>query len=130
MKKIASLFLLCLLFTLFFNFASAQCPTSTHPDPDINNLCVPDNNNLPDPAGGVSQVIINVMMWLLGILGAVAIIGFVISGMQYLLSAGDDKVMATAKRNMLYCIVGIVVGLSGYIIIYAIDQALRGQTTW
>jgi flagellar biosynthesis protein FlhB len=66
------------------------------------------------------------MNWLLAILGVIAVIAFVISGMQYLLSAGDEDWIEMAKRNMKYSIVGIVVALSGLIIIRAIDSLLQG----
>jgi hypothetical protein len=129
MKKKVSLILGILIVLVFPNisFATPTCPTGSNPE---NGICIPDEIGLPNPGGGVSQVITNVMMWLTGILAAIAIIGFVISGMQYLLSAGDDKRMETAKRNMTYCIIGVVVGISGYIIIFAIDSALRGNTNW
>jgi len=61
----------------------------------------------------------------LGIFGLLALIAFIISGGQYLLASGDDKMIETAKKNMTYSIIGIIVALSGFIIIRAIDAALR-----
>jgi Type IV secretion system pilin len=75
----------------------------------------------------VAFLLMNVMWWLLSILGFIGIIAFVISGMQYLLSAGSEEMIETAKRNMRYSIIGIVVALSGLVIIMAIDQALLGN---
>ncbi|KKP77800.1 MAG: hypothetical protein A2271_02010 [Candidatus Moranbacteria bacterium RIFOXYA12_FULL_35_19] len=80
---------------------------------------------LPDATGGVKAVLANIVKWMLGIFGLLALIAFIISGGQYLLASGDDKMIETAKKNMTYSIIGIIVALSGFIIIRAIDAALR-----
>ena len=68
------------------------------------------------------------MLWLLGILGFVAVIGFVISGILYLVAAGDEDAQARAKRAMIYSITGVIVGLAGLVILYAAQRLLAGQT--
>ena len=68
----------------------------------------------------------NLMQWILGIFGFIAVIGFVISGIQYLTSAGNENAIETAKRNMKWSIVGVIVGLGGLVIIWAINNALYG----
>ncbi|MEP7163034.1 MAG: pilin [Candidatus Moraniibacteriota bacterium] len=103
----------------------SPCPAGA---PAIAGICVPTSAS----TGGLSdrpvaEIIKNFMFWLLGIFGFLAIIGFVISGMQYLLSAGDEGMAETAKRNMTYCIIGIVVALSGFLVIRAIDGLLKGN---
>lgn len=66
------------------------------------------------------------MWWLLALFGMIAVIAFVISGIQYLVSAGNEEMIETAKNNMRYSIVGVLVGLSGMVVILAIDQMLGG----
>lgn len=112
-------------------------------DNPINNTATPSTNTtgtnngtldfptefgLPDPQGGVVAIITNFLDWLLGIVGVIAIIAFMVSGLQYFFSAGDDKMIETAKRNMTYSIIGVIIALSGFIIIKAIDYALRANT--
>jgi len=75
----------------------------------------------------IFDIIQNVMLWLLGILGFVAVIGFVISGILYLVAAGDEDAQARAKRAMIYSITGVVVGLVGLVILYAANQLLGAQ---
>ncbi|OGI31086.1 MAG: hypothetical protein A3G09_00055 [Candidatus Moranbacteria bacterium RIFCSPLOWO2_12_FULL_48_12] len=70
------------------------------------------------------------MWWLLAVFGMIAIIAFVISGIQYLISAGNEAMIETAKRNMMYSMLGVLVGLSGWVIIRAIDAALNGWSFW
>lgn len=74
------------------------------------------------------NIIRGVMLWLLAILGFVAVIGFVISGIMYLVAAGDEDSQKKAKRAMFYSITGVIVGLVGLIVLYAVQKMLGGQT--
>lgn len=98
--------------------------------PSGTGIVMPTGFGLPDPPGGIAQIIRNLLTWLLGIVGVIAIIGFVISGIQYLTSAGDEDRMKSAKRNMLYAIIGVVVVLSSYVIIQAIQYALEARSVF
>lgn len=75
---------------------------------------------------GLGQIIANIAYWILGIFGFVAIIGFVISGITYLVSAGDEDTQERAKRAMMYSITGVIVGLVGLVVVYAVDYFLGG----
>jgi len=88
---------------------------------------IPTDTGLP--AGDIKGVLSNLMNWLLGIFGILAVISFVISGIQYIIAAGDETGMQTAKRNMLYSTMGVIIALSGLIIVKAIDTALRATTS-
>lgn len=79
------------------------------------------------PGGTITEIIFNVMNWILVLVGIIGIIGFVIAGILYLTSAGDDSRAGTAKQAMTYCIIGIIVALMGYVIIQAADSMLRAQ---
>lgn len=81
------------------------------------------------PQGAISEIIKAVMNWLLGILGFVAIIGFIISGLMFLISAGDEDRQKTAKKAMYYSITGIIVGLVGFIVVQAVSTLLGGSST-
>lgn len=83
---------------------------------------------IPD-SPSVKVVLVNIVKWMLEILGLLTFIAFIISGGQYLLASGDDKMIETAKKNMTYSIIGIIVALSGFVIIRAIDTALRATST-
>lgn len=104
-----------------FVSAAVSCPSGSI----VSGVCIPGGTGLSNYP--VADLLMILMDWLLGIFGFIAIIAFIISGSQYMLAAGDDKAAETAKRNMQYSIIGIMVTLSGWIIIYAIDQALSGN---
>ena len=76
----------------------------------------------------ISTIVSNFMTWLLLLFGFLAVIGFVIAGILYLTAAGDEKQLGTAKTAMKWSIVGIIVALMGYVIIYAVDTWLSGGT--
>ena len=117
MKKISTT--VVLFFSLMFPIlALAQW------NPDTLNA----SSNLP--GGSIIDIVASIMQWILVIFGFVAIIGFVISGIIYLTSAGDDERIETAKRAMNYSIIGVIVALSGLVIIYAVTYALTGATSF
>ncbi|HLM84346.1 MAG TPA: pilin [Candidatus Bathyarchaeia archaeon] len=76
------------------------------------------------PRASVLQIITNIVSWLLMIIGLVAIIGFVISGILYLTAAGDEDAQKRAKRAMIYSITGVLVGLAGLVVLYAANNLL------
>ncbi len=81
------------------------------------------------PAGSIYGIIYNLVLWILGLFAFFGIIGFVISGIMYLVSFGSDTAIQRAKNYMLYSIVGVVVGLAGLVIIQAVYYALGTFST-
>ena len=90
-------------------------------------VCFPSNTGLSDQ--GVDVIIKNLLLWLLGIFGFIAIMGFIISGIQYLTSAGDEEAVKKAKSTMKWSLVGVVVALSGLVVVLAVDAALKASNT-
>ena len=87
----------------------------------------PASTNLPDES--ITNIISNFMIWILGIVGFLGVIGFAIAGILYLTAAGNEDRIETAKRAMLWSIVGIVVALLGVIIIKAADAMLGASSS-
>ena len=77
--------------------------------------------------GSLYNIISQTLTWLLGILGFIAVIGFVISGILYLTAAGNETQIEKAKNAMTYSIVGVIVALMGWVIIQAINTWLGGS---
>jgi len=82
------------------------------------------------PSGSVWEIITNILVWLLELFGVIGILGFLISGIIYLTAAGDEDRMGYAKRAMQYSIIGVIVGLIGFVIIQAIDYALNTYSSF
>jgi len=91
----------------------------------------PDNlSGFGLPSGSIYDIVYNVLFWILGIFGVLAVIGFVIAGIMYIVSSGNEDTMKKAKSAMIYSIIGVVVALSGLVIVYAVDRALRGYVNF
>lgn len=99
---------------------SAMCSAGTYAD---NGICLPTIGLSDTP---IADILYNLMQWLFGIFAFIAVIAFGVSGVQFLISTGDEGMLDTAKRNMKWSIVGVIVGLSGLVIIKAISAALEG----
>lgn len=103
---------------------AVACPAGMVEDAGV---CFPTTAATGLSSASVQSILTNFMFWLLLIIGMLAIIAFVISGMQYLASVGDAKLAETAKKNMINSIIGIVVALSGFVILQAINQLFTAQ---
>lgn len=69
----------------------------------------------------IFALVSNVMNWLLGLTGVLAVIAFVISGILYLTAAGDEEQIEKAKTTMMYAIIGLVVAFVGLIVVNAVS---------
>ena len=69
-----------------------------------------DVNTLPTKVKGI----INVILYIVGILAVVMII---FGGIKYMTSAGDQSAVTSAKNTILYGIIGLVITLLAYAIV-------------
>ena len=93
---------------------------------DIGGVCFPMTTGLSNAP--VTAIIGNIFSWLMMLFTTFAVIAFVVSGIQYFLASGDESMAEKAKENATNAVIGIIVGLSGFIIIKAIAAALSGQS--
>ena len=93
---------------------------------DIGGVCFPTNTGLSNAS--ISTILANIFSWLMGLFTTLAVVAFVISGVQYFLASGDEGMAEKAKENATHAAIGIIVGLSGFIIIKAIAAALSGTS--
>lgn len=73
-------------------------------------------------APSISNIAMNVLNFLLSVVGIIAIISLVVSGLLYFFSFDDKKRMQVAKRSVQYSIVGIALALGGMVLIRLIGQ--------
>lgn len=74
----------------------------------------------------VEDVVLNIMLWLLRLFTLIAVIGFVINGLMYILAGSSSALAEKAKKGVGFGIAGIAIGLAGYIVISQIDTLLAG----
>lgn len=63
------------------------------------------------------ELVSRVTNGLLTIAGAAAVIMIVVGGLQYTLSAGDDKRTKTAKDTITYAVVGLIITILAFAIV-------------
>jgi len=66
----------------------------------------------------------NIMAIAFGIIGALAVLIIVISGLRYILSAGDPQKTATAREGIIYALAGLAVAISAEAIVAFVVRRL------
>ncbi len=92
----------------------------------IGGVCFPAGTGLPETP--ISVILENLFSWLMGLFTTLAVMAFVVSGVQCLTAAGNEDLMESGKRNVQYSMLGVLVGLSGFVIVRAIAAALSGTS--
>lgn len=91
----------------------------------IEGLGVAGSFGLPN-SPGIEWVISGLLMWLLRIFTLLAVISFVVTGIMYFGAGSNQDMAEKAKSGVTLSIIGVAIGLSGYIIIYFLDSVLLG----
>lgn len=68
-------------------------------------------------SASITTILLNVLNFLLNILGVLAIVMMVIGGFMYLTSAGDEDRIDRGKKILIWSIVGVIVALASLIIV-------------
>lgn len=74
--------------------------------------------------GGVFTKIVNILLFLIGVLSVVMLI---YGGIQYVLSTGDSGKVTNAKNTILYAVVGLIVAILSYAIVNFVLTSLNGN---
>lgn len=89
---------------------------------------ITDPGSLTGPTGlsnmSLTQTVTLFMQGILAFVAVLAVIGFAISGIMYLTSAGDETRIETAKKVMIASITGLIVALIGLIVVAAVNNWL------
>lgn len=103
---------------------------------DIGDICE-DGNNIPDDlkeAAGCKldsddtamPVVVYIISVVLGLIGIVAVGVIVYGAIIYVTSTGDAVKLNRAKNSIVYGVIGLVVALSAYGIVYFVSQSIWG----
>ena len=65
-------------------------------------------------AGDLAKDFVNIMLLAIGILAVIMIIW---GGIRYVLSGGDSGAVSSAKKTILYAVVGLIVAILAYAIV-------------
>jgi Type IV secretion system pilin len=73
--------------------------------------------NVPTGTGNIGLAFVEVLHFLMILVGSLALIFIIVAGIQMALSAGNSSRFAHARETLLYAVVGLCVALAGYAII-------------
>lgn len=74
----------------------------------------------------LTDIIGNIIQWILGLVGVVLLIMFIYGGVLYATSAGNEDKVETGKKVMLYAIIGVVIiALAFALTRYVIDALFQ-----
>ena len=71
---------------------------------------------------GTIQQLTDVLLFLIG---AIAIIMIIIGGVRYVVSAGDQTALTSAKNTILYAIIGLIISFTAYALVHFIYTAFN-----
>ena len=82
---------------------------------------LPNHDPSKDSAASMWTVALQIVF---GTIGAVALLIIVISGLRYVVAAGDPQKTAEAKKSILYALVGLAVALAALSIVTLVVKAV------
>ena len=85
--------------------------------------------NAPTNLFGANSIFVTITNILLFIIGAIAVIMLIIGGVRYVVSAGDQNAVTSAKNTILYAIIGIVVAFLAYAAVNFVSNQLQNGTS-
>lgn len=113
-------------FNIFPALAQTGAGVPTAPSPI-------STRDLPDVIGGVTggetsarELARTILNFLLGFLGFLAVIMIIYGGFRYMTAGGEEQGLESAKKIILYAIVGIIVILLSFAIV---NTVLKGAAT-
>jgi len=89
---------------------------------NVDNLKV---TNLPDRP--VSEIMLTFIDWAIIIIGLLCIIIFIYGGFLYLTAQGEEGKIETAKKVIIYAVIGVVVSVLGYVVVKTVNDILVGS---
>jgi multisubunit Na+/H+ antiporter MnhB subunit len=85
--------------------------------------------NAPAQLFGPNSIFVTITNIMLFIIGAIAVIMLIIGGIRYVVSAGDQNAVTSAKNTILYAIIGIVVAFLAYAAVNFVSSQLTAGTS-
>lgn len=86
----------------------------------------PSNFGLPDwsRGTGIAGLISSIILFILGIAGAVAVLFIVIGGFQYILSGANEDLAKRGRTTVVNAVVGLIIIILSYTVITVVYRTL------
>ena len=100
--------------------------------PDTVSDCPPGSVCLDNPLGTSDaalspQILLgNIIRAVLGVIGSLALVMFIYGGATWMLSAGNQEIVAKGKRILIWATVGLMVIFTSYVVVRFLINAAAG----
>lgn len=94
--------------------------TGAPENPAIGNTTISKTSNIT-----IGGVVARVISFLVLIIGALAFISVIVSGLQYITSGGDSAKAEKAKKTLIYSVLGIILAVMSYLLLRVIANELQ-----
>lgn len=92
----------------------------------INNVSAAVSINISNPiaTSDFSVLVSNFLKWILSVAGALTLLMLITGGVFYITSSGNEQKIETAKKMIIWTILGLMLILASYSIIVVLDTVL------
>ena len=118
------------ILVLLSNFCLAQTESLLNPEPEEPSTPIGLEKGSTCMESGKCElndfvrVAINVSKIILGVVGSLALLAFVIGGVMFLISAGSSERVTQAKQIILGAVIGLVIVFTSFMIIKFVYEAM------
>jgi len=120
--RLSKVFLVCALVALGLLTMSGVMASATS-----TGLPVPPAPPGTSTATDANELLVIVTNWILGIVGAVAVLFIIYGGFRYITAQGNSQQMDTAKNIIIKSIIGLVIIIVAYVIVNVVVGALGSK---
>lgn len=92
--------------------------------PGSGTVCI--NNPLGKDMNTPQKFIGRIISGLLGVIGSIALVMFVLGGFKWMTSAGDKNKVASGRDTMLWAVLGLTVVFSSYALVKFVIEKVAG----
>lgn len=111
--------------------AGSPTPTPSGTRTSTSSSAIGDFGTIIFPSTKISSIrdlIVAIIDWLLILAGSLAVIAIIYSGIIYITAGADTTKAETAKKNLIWAIIGVVVISLALVIINTVVSVLQGNT--
>lgn len=75
---------------------------------------------------GVENLVIDILKYVLGISGLIAVVFLVIGGISYITAGGNEETTKKATRTLLNAVIGMIIVFAAYAIVITVQKNVLG----
>ena len=126
-----------LVYMVFSGFLLSTNTVIAESDTSVGHCTGNDCTKLPNPISSdgtaaidVPELIGRIIQAILGVVGSIALLMFIVGGLRWILSGGNEEQVTKGKNTIVWAVAGLAVVFLSYLIVYyIIDNLIKATTT-